>query len=42
MTISVSNEDEIDGRFSFQGQLVEGSDTVGVVSASGSFRAVPL
>lgn len=42
MTVSVSNEAEIAGSFRFQGALVEGSDTVGVVSATGSFRAVQL
>lgn len=42
MTVSVSNQDEIAGSFRFQGPLVEGADTVGVVSATGSFRAVQL
>jgi len=42
MTVSVSNDEEIDGRFRFQGPLVRDADTVGVVSASGSFRATQL
>lgn len=39
VTIDVSNEEAIDGTFIFQGTLVQGSDTVGGVSARGSFRA---
>jgi hypothetical protein len=39
VTIGVSNAEEVGGTFRFHGTLVEGSDTVGVVSASGSFRA---
>jgi len=37
--VDVSNEEEIDGTFIFQGTLVQGSDTVGGLSARGSFRA---
>jgi hypothetical protein len=39
VTISVSNQEEVDGTCSFHGALVEGSDTVGIVSVAGSFRA---
>jgi hypothetical protein len=39
VTISVSNQEEVDGTFSFHGTLVEGSDTVGIISVAGSFRA---
>jgi hypothetical protein len=42
MTVSLSNEDEIDGRSSFQAPLVQDTDTVGVLSATGSFRAAQL
>jgi hypothetical protein len=39
MTVSLPNDDEIDGSFSFEGRLARGTDTVGTVSAVGSFRA---
>ena len=42
MTVSVSNANEIDGRFSFQGPLVADTDIVGVVSVTGNFRAAQL
>jgi hypothetical protein len=42
MTITLSNEGELDGSFRFHGPLVQGTDTVGVLSATGSFRAEAL
>ena len=39
LRITTSNDEEVDGVFTFHGQLVETTDTIGGVSATGTFRA---
>jgi hypothetical protein len=41
VTVTTASDEEFAGRFTFQGELLSGTDTVGPLTATGTFRAVP-
>jgi hypothetical protein len=41
-TVNTKTDQELAGRFMFNGDLVVGTDSVGSLTVTGTFRAVPL